>query len=526
MAAFNLIDEPWIPCTMLDGTQEHRGIQGVLVQAGSIKEIGGESPPVVAALHRLLLAVLHRNFDIADSGVWDRLWKGGRFDIEELNTYFKRWYGRFDLFDKEKPFYQVAGLAPTKGGPSHFLEDRSTLLTELVASNPVPELSPAESARWLLGLMSFDVGGWKKGRVPTKAAMLYRGAVVLARGDNLFQTLMLNLCHYAPREGEPWDFDPGKDIPAWERDVDTQPEERMPDGYIDLLTWQSRRIRLEPGKTLDGSTVLQNVVIMNGYSTPDHTLHGKETMVSFRHNRKAKGNQDPWPVVAFDENRALWRDSLALLQSVDDHVTQPETLRWLGDLASEGIIPHSRIIPVDVLGLRSNQAKVLFWRHERLSIPVVYLNDDALAERVQEALKLTETTEGLLKQALETMVRELLGIGAPPNRPAEKDRIQEFVRHLGAERTYWSRLEVPFKQLLAKLPEDRDEYGEYGEHSLAEWKTILRSSVMDAFKKSTSAMAQSARNFKAIAHAEGCLRRMTHRHLSIHQEIDEDEAEK
>ena len=76
MAAFNLINEPWIPYTMLDGTQEHLGIQGVLVQARNIKEIGGESPPVVAALHRLLLAVLHRNFDIADSGVWDLLWRG------------------------------------------------------------------------------------------------------------------------------------------------------------------------------------------------------------------------------------------------------------------------------------------------------------------------------------------------------------------------------------------------------------------------------------------------------------------
>lgn len=530
LAAFNLIDEPWIPCTMLDGTQEHRGIQGVLVQAGNIKEIGGESPPVVAALHRLLLAVLHRNFDIADSGVWDRLWKRGRFDIEELNVYFRRWYGRFDLFDEENPFYQVVGLDLAKGGSSARLlfhqDNNPTLFTHLATSDP-PELDPAAAARWLLGFMSFDVGGTKTaehGQKSAKAAMLNRGAVVQARGDNLFQSLMLNLCRYAPQEGEPWDFEPGKDIPAWERDIDTQPKERMPDGYIDLLTWQNRRIRLEPSDASDGSTVIRNVVIMDGYRAPDHILHGKETMISFRRNPRAKGNQDPWLAVAFDEDRALWRDSLALLHSFNDDVSQPKTLQWLGDLAIEGIIPHSRIIPVEVLGLRSNQAKVLFWRHERLSIPVVYLNDDTLAERVQEALELTEDTARFLHQAMETMVRGLLGIDTPSNKKAEKDRVREFVRHLGAERVYWSYLEAPFKWLLARLPEDRDEYGDYGEYCLTEWKVILRSSVMSAFEESTRAMDQSTRNLKALACAEGQLRRMTHRPLSTYQETAQDDT--
>jgi CRISPR system Cascade subunit CasA len=190
----------------------------------------------------------------------------------------------------------------------------------------------------------------------------------------------------------------------------------------------------------------------------------------------------------------------------------------LGDLAFEGIIPHSRIIPVEVLGLRSNQAKVLFWRHERLSIPVVYLNDDDLAERVQDALKLTEDMARFLHQAMESMVRELLGIGALPNRSAEKDRIRELVRHLGAERIYWSYLEAPFKQMLAKLPEDRDE------HCLAVWKGILRSSVMSAFEESTRAMDRSTRNLKALACAEGQLRRKTHRPLSTCQETDEDDT--
>ena len=70
----------------------------------------------------------------------------------------------------------------------------------------------------MIGLMSFDFGGTKTGGI-AKAAPLNRVAVVLAKGPNLFQTLALNLCRYAPEEGDPWDFDRENDMPAWEREA-------------------------------------------------------------------------------------------------------------------------------------------------------------------------------------------------------------------------------------------------------------------------------------------------------------------
>ena len=77
LATFNLIDEPWIPCTMLDGARRSLGLRETLTQAQAIRELGGDSPLEVAALHRLLLAVLHRNFDIGDSQQWGALWESG-----------------------------------------------------------------------------------------------------------------------------------------------------------------------------------------------------------------------------------------------------------------------------------------------------------------------------------------------------------------------------------------------------------------------------------------------------------------
>ena len=55
-----LLDEPWIPCNMLqDGAWKSLSLtERTGASASRIGEIGGDSPLVVIALHRLLLAVL------------------------------------------------------------------------------------------------------------------------------------------------------------------------------------------------------------------------------------------------------------------------------------------------------------------------------------------------------------------------------------------------------------------------------------------------------------------------------------
>ena len=521
LATFDLIDEPWIPCTMLDGSQRSLGLREVLAQAQDIGELGGDSPLEVAALHRLLLAVLHRNFDIGDEQQWGALWENGAFDSEVINDYFEKWRGRFDLFDEERPFYQVAGLDPTKGGSSARLffhqDNNATLFTHVATADP-PSLTPAESARLLVGFMAFDVGGLKSDG-SAKAAMLNNGALVLIKGSNLFQTLMLNLCRYAPQDGAPWDFNPDRDIPAWERDEETRPEDRSPAGYIDLLTWQSRRIRLQPETEQDGSAVVRNVVIMKGAQPPSNFvgIRYRETMLAFRSNKDAKGQQDPWPVVTFREDRALWRDSHALMSSTNAESVQPRTLTWLADLAYEGIIPYSQIVPVDVFGLGSTRAKIEFWRHERLPLPLAYLEreDNQLADTLGVVLELTETAAQNLNRSMWIMATRMLA--ADPDRKPKAEDVRSLSDHLGAARVYWSQLEAPFKRLLVELPDDKDEEGEYGGVLFGKWKSTLRDALWRAFRESTRGMERSTRNLKAAALAERSLAAITRKHLAAHE---------
>ena len=90
--SFNLIDQPWIPCTMPDGSHVELSLQGTLLQAHEIREIFDQSPLVTAALHRLLLAILHRNFGPASRSEWQTLWQAKRFDSARLGSYFSGWH--------------------------------------------------------------------------------------------------------------------------------------------------------------------------------------------------------------------------------------------------------------------------------------------------------------------------------------------------------------------------------------------------------------------------------------------------
>src|SRR5579859_5732370 len=111
--SYNLVDEGWIPCLIgQSGTPVYLSLLETLRRAPEIRDIADASPLVTVALHRLLLAVLHRNFGPENVDAWRRMWESGRFDMEKLERYFEQWHERFDLFAEERPFYQVGNLDP------------------------------------------------------------------------------------------------------------------------------------------------------------------------------------------------------------------------------------------------------------------------------------------------------------------------------------------------------------------------------------------------------------------------------
>ena len=523
--SFDLLDEPWIPYTETRGAATVGGIRQVLACAHEIREIADPSPVVTVALHRLLIAVIHAAYrGPGDADAWAGLRNAGRFSEGVLDTYLLPLRDRFDLFQPERPFYQDASLG------EEYAAVISRLALELASGNnatlfdhttdvDAPAIPPADAARLLVAQHAFGLGGritFEKGQGQhgsAKAGLLVKAAVVLVTGRSLFETLLLNLHQYAPGEGIPCPTPvASEDCPAWERDDRPRPVDRPPRGYLDFLTWQSRRVRLIPEQAADGSLRVRRAVLMKGEQLPDGWhRRDAETMVAFTKNERAKGTEDPWPAVTFREDRALWRDSLALL-TLDATHDRPRTLTWLDDLVRAHVLRRSDRLLVDAFGTVSDQAKMLMWRHERLTLPLAYLDQEnrELLGQLRRVVADAEETAAALRAAIWRLATLLVAPGAadPDARQPAQATVRPVAEQFTPLRAFWPRLDLPFRDLLLALPTDKgEEDGDvtYGDRELPRWRETLRGAAREALDEATLGLDTSARTLRALAVAQAVL---------------------
>src|SRR5690606_15760602 len=121
-------------------------------------------PLVTAALHRLLLAVLHRSL-MGPASIKEKadLFRAGRLPSAAIEAYLARWHERFDLFHPERPFFQHRGL-PHKASSVAKLRPESGAgsnppLFEHSLDEPTAPLSMAAAARALVTMQSFALSG-------------------------------------------------------------------------------------------------------------------------------------------------------------------------------------------------------------------------------------------------------------------------------------------------------------------------------------------------------------------------------
>ena len=122
----------------------------------------------------------------------------------------------------------------------------------------------------------------------------------------------------------------------------------------------------------DGGQSVELGIVSAGRKFPKGSFIRDPFMIHVR-NEKAEPDRDPWPPVRLREDRALWRDSLALISSLADQSSRPAVVDWVARLALSGALSRSDMPWVSVFGTASSQAKVLLWRHERLPLPLRYL---------------------------------------------------------------------------------------------------------------------------------------------------------
>jgi len=194
-------------------------------------------------------------------------------------------------------------------------------------------------------------------------------------------------------------------------------------------------------------------------------------------------------------------------------------IEWLNDLVAEGCLHRSEAYPLSISGLCSDRAKVFFWRHERLPLPLAYLDDADLVAALAQAIHLAEDVGEALRSAAWALARHAVVPAAPADKPLNKQQkaeVRKFAESLAPGRVYWASLDSPFRRLMAELPDDTsttDGATIYGVKQLPDWRALLKRSALAAFISAIDGLDRSARTLRAIAKAEESLRLALHRTL-------------
>ena len=492
-ATFNLVDDPWLPCIQADGTPIELGIREALTRAHTLREIYGETPLVTAALHRLLLAILHRVFGPDSRKAWKTLWQAGRWDPDALDAYLDQWWSRFDLFDAEHPFYQTPD-PPGNPRPVSALAfelalgNNATLFDHTLDSSRLT-LTASYAARLVATVQAFHLAGLAGPGSPNFTDSPWaRGVIFLIQGNTLFETLAFNVVRYTDETPIP---SQAKDRPAWEQDNPLQPQRGIPFGYLDYLTWQSRQVKLL-SEASNGQVLIKGAWIGQGLKL-EPQMAELDPMKAYRQHPK-RG----WLPLRFNENRALWRDSDTLFRLSEDEVRSPAAFRWMAALVSRGLLQPSSMYRYAGLGMANDKAKIHFFQHERMPLPLALLANEDLVGCLCDGLQAAEAGGTALRRAAWQLAAWLV---SPTNlSQANRDDTQLAFDQLNPTRRYWSRLEVPFRQFVEDLPHDAD-------GALAAWRAMLLRTARAAFEEAASGVGDPLRGFKAVALARGRLER-------------------
>lgn len=491
--SFNLVDEPWVPVVFADSRRyAELSLRDFFTHAHELVDMAGETPLVDAAFLRFALAVLYavyREQGMSTKGLWQGLWQRKQFDMQMIEGYLRRpsIYERFDLFHETYPFYQLPRHKITKEAfqsplkiVMHFAAGNNpTLFDHHMTVRPFA-LSPAEAARHLITVMTFASGGGIGKRLVEGADGNFRnapwgkGIVFMARGKNLFETLMLNwiTVEQVPEVFYPADKDlsdhVADDLPWWERKEGYR-REKEARGYLNYLTWPSRWVYLEPSPE-DG--YVRRMMFSPGLGVPSVFIEQDPFLY---HNAE---NQPR----SFTADRVLWRDSETLLSMPRQQKAKgakSDTLgllnwldglfgKYLKELEGEKRLRQARY-DLMATGMTKGKSRFDFVRVEYFPLTPLLSVEEAqeVFKLLGRAIRYAERVGTALRYAVQKMAQTLTeresaadgsqgggsGGGVNPTgtggQRGKKKSAWELLRdHWRAEHLYWSALTPYFYALV------------------------------------------------------------------------------
>lgn len=490
--SYNLVDEAWVP--VIEGGRPNLvSLLDALARAHDIDGLATRNPlETVAVLRQVLLPVYLDACGIpGDEKEWARRWRDGQLPPDVLKAYLTEHRGLFDLFGL-RPFAQVTGLRTAKDE----VKPVSLLIAATATGNNVPlftarteadppALAPDEAARAVLAAHCWDTAAIKSGAAddPKAAGGKTTGnptgpcgsmGVVVPIGRSLAETLLLN----TPIVRQP----PHGDLPQWRTPRPTGVwQQRDAGGLLDLLTWQSRRIRLVPELTGDGWVVVRRVVLTAGDRLraipPDVEPH-----TAWRQVKKPATGQPPTLPVRHAPGRAAWRGLAPMLATVPktgDEFSSSLLLSQLNNLRAEDYLPDDPPVQVLTVGVvYGNQSAVVEdFIADLIPLPLAALNPDGPVRKVIDTVIVQAEALRVTGNRLDDDLRKASG---GENLPWDKGlRLGDALMH---------EFNVVVRRLLAGLQHHPDQY------ELAEdaWRTKAQELALKAAKTALSSVPPTA----------------------------------
>lgn len=543
---YNLLDEPWIPVRLVDGTITDVGLLELLRRTTDIADLACELPTQSIAIQRLILAIAYRVATPRDTRDWARQWDDGA-PTEQMIEYLEQWRDRFYLFGGRFPFMQVADLRTAK--------DAVSGLEKLIADVPNGEqffttrhgralacIPPSEAARWLVHAQAYDPSGIRSGAVgdsqvkggkgyPIGPAWCGHLGLVWLKGQDLDETLVLNLIPASTAELRGVDSSTEWGACSWEV---SEPETSVRGDYslLDpagtprelsiprLLTWHSRRIRL-----VGDSSGVAGVVLAQGdkLAPQEMRLYEPQSLWRYSTPQSKKFKTDVYMPRKFESGRALWRNlpgTLPTVTTVQGVDKQPKreflpsaTLSFHYQLDNASIQnSYPKVMRIQAVGVTYGPQESTFedvYSDElTLSVAVMRVEREDLSAEIDRQVRLTEDVArdvGTLAANLARAAGES-GDGAGDG---ARDRAKEL---------FFSAVDNDFRAWLTQVDglESARDVGRRWEHALRRHATDIQTELVRGASSSAIIGRDTGRGYMNVGIAENYFRAALNKRLPVH----------
>lgn len=522
MGQFNLIDEGWIPVIYKNsGENKTLSIRKIFQDADKIKSLSTDSPTQDFAVLRVLLAILQTVYsrydyeseiypeiqqdekfrqkeDIEDFEelrdyknnliiTWKKMWENETF-TQCLYDYLDNWHDRFFLFDTDYPFFQVkaSDIAEDKINKANASSISGKNINRLISEsgNKVALFSPKyesnnnkailsedEIARWLItfhgycGLSDKVIFGKEKYK-SSKGWIFDLGGIYL-EGNNLFETLMLNMLIVHPEE----EFNGKIQKPCWEYESEELLEKYMTfvnmntnvsvDNIAELYTLWARAIQIDP------NTNINEPFYFNIVKLPDlnHQNQFLEPMTTWRYNKDGD-NKGTFTPRKHQIGQSLWRNFglISLKADDEDNSKAPGIIQWFELI--KRIIGEDYRVSVKAISMQDD-GNATSWVpvneiYDTLNVKediLTDLDDDGAVIRIENIVEQTKKAVGTYR----TFINNIREIRNLESRKFVDDKVEEM----------YYLIDQPFKDWISSIDSN-----EQIPDKIIEWRKELKTLIL------------------------------------------------